>query len=134
SAKPIPNSSENSTQNLPATNTCTSHATAWSAPTSPWAMPLPNSCHGRLNHSMLTTKMPASASPRRPSSSPIRSCTPVGASTAPLESSITPSPACACRDVRRAGCEMASVLVAALAMHVAVLDLGGVGLAHIDDL
>src|SRR3546814_8725069 len=61
----MPNSSENSTQNLPCTNTYTSHATAWSSPLAPGAMPEPSSCIGRVNHSTFIRKMPSSAKPRR---------------------------------------------------------------------
>src|SRR5690625_1226440 len=77
-------------------------------------MPMPNSCHGRLNHSILTAKMPISANPRSASSSPIRSPAATGAGMRP------PRPS--------------AVIVSTGSMHVAVGDFFGIGLAHIHDL
>src|SRR3546814_2182948 len=75
----MPNSSENSTQNLPCTNTYTSHATAWSSPVAPGAMPEPSSCIGRVNHSTFIRKMPSSAKPRIASSARMRRGASIGA-------------------------------------------------------
>src|SRR5688572_11312381 len=119
----MPNSSENRTQNLPCTNTYTSHATAWSNPVAPGAMPEPSSCIGRVNHSTFIRKMPSSAKPRIASRARMRRGASIGAN-APVPALIPLFP----RALR------ASVRVPAVAVDVAVLDLFLAGLAHVHDL
>src|SRR5690606_20773263 len=102
-------------QNLPRTNTCTNQAAQWSRPLVPGTMPLSRSASARPKNSTFIRKMPSSAKPRTTSRVTMRSPSPTGVSTVAAPAAM-------------------SVVVPALAVHVAVLDLLGRCLAHVDDL
>src|SRR5690606_3129400 len=118
----MPNSSENRTQNLPCTNTYTSHATAWSSPVVPGAIPEPISCIGRVNHSTFIRKMPSSAKPRIASRARMRRGASIGAN-APVPALIPLFP--------RGASTSVVVVVPVVAVDVAVLDFFRAGLAHV---